>query len=1512
MSDDPNATSQPTEVGPESASHSGPAPKAIVGVGASAGGLGTLRRFLTAMPENTGLAIVVIQHLDPNHESMMAELLSRSTRMTVQQVEEDMLIEPDHVYIIPPNSYLTLDNLRLRLTAPLQDRGRRMPIDYFFHSLAETRGRRAICIILSGTGSDGTLGLKDVKSAGGMAIAEDPDTAEYDGMPRSAVATGQVDFVLPADQIPETLVRYAQHPYVLQTDRKIVDEESSGDQVRVILSILRSRTDYDFGPYKRGTMSRRIERRMGLNQIDNLEDYVELLRSDQEEVGQLFRDFLIGVTSFFRDGEVWEILKDQVIRKIIAEKAMDEQVRVWVPGCSTGEEAFSVAMIIYEAASDAQKGFNAKIFATDIDPDAIQFARAARYPMGISADVSDSRLERFFDTDGDEYVVKKKIREAVVLAPQNLISDPPFSNLDLICCRNLLIYLNSEIQSVILQRFHFALENGGYLFQGSSESLAGHAELFDAVSQSHRIYRKTGQSLSTAQIVPLVASENPNPKRRISNPQPHATPAGAAEAARQALMDRYVPASVLINSQFEVVYFHGATRDYLDYPTGVPTRDLMQLCLKGLKGKLRSIVQKAISEHRQHSEVAQRVNRGGSQVAVRITVEPVRGGSGQDKLYLVSFQDENSSEERDIVIHSDAEEDPEALSELEYELQSTREDLQSTIEELETSNEELQASNEEVMSMNEELQSTNEELETSREELQSLNEELTTLNNQLEEKVRELETTNDDLSNLLSSSEIATVFLDIEMRIRRYTPAAGQLINLIQSDIGRPFRDITFNFTDDDLLSDARQVLDQLVPVQKEITGHQGRSFNRRILPYRTTDNRIGGVVITFSDITELKDASERIRARERQQAAVAELGQQALETADLDTLFRSACDQMAQVLSVNLTKILELLPGRRRLLLKAGTGWPDGLVGSETISAGINSQAGYTLESNSPVIVKNLAEESRFNGPALLRDSGVVSGISVIIGKVEAPWGVLGAHQRSEREFTLDDINFLQSISNVLYAAIAQSVAQAKLRESEQRYRLVTDAIPVLIAYCDRDLIYRFCNAGYETWFDVRREDIIGKSLIDFLGQEAYESVRDHVDRVLAGETHSFQAYLPYRRGHPRHVFVEYVAHIVEDEVVGYYAMVQDVSWRVEAEEALRKAHDELRNLNEDLERRVEEQTREILTILRNLPALYASLDQDLKIQFVNRQFENAFVMTEQELLTQPIREILHPSDYTRLEPRLRAASEGRTQIFEMTFDIPRDGTKVFHIRCVPVEEGASAGENRGVLFLAADMSMERRLQKEVLEAQESEKARIGLDIHDSLCQELGGIGLIVNAMERQYRAAQDARADELAEVVRMLNETTERARKLARGLSPVILEDRSLVEALEELLETMGDFHENLDCRLENELESQELDESSSIQLFLIAREALYNATRHGEPTVVRLRLWKDGDQVRLSIEDNGGGKVEEFGEGLGSRSMKYRARILGGDLEIRNTQGEDGREGIGVYCRVPLVSSEEPPAQ
>ncbi len=1506
MPDDPNT--QPSEVRSESASDPVPRPRAIVGVGASAGGLAALRRFLGAMPENTGLAIVVIQHLDPNHESMMAELLSRSTRMTVRQVEEDMLIEPDHVYIIPPNSYLTLDQWRMRLTAPLQRRGRRMPIDYFFHSLAETRGRRAICIILSGTGSDGTLGLKDVKSAGGMAMAEDPDTAEYDGMPRSAVATGQVDLVLPVEQMPATLMRYVQHPYVVQTERRIVDDESSSDQVRAILAILRSRTDYDFGPYKRGTMTRRIERRMGLNQIDTFEGYIELVREDPEEVMQLFRDLLIGVTSFFRDGEVWEILKEQVIRKIVAAKGLDDSIRVWVPGCSTGEEAYSVAMLIYESAIDAQQGFNAKIFATDIDPDAIQFARAARYPPGISADISDARLERFFDVDGDDYLVRKKIRESVVLAPQNLISDPPFSNLDLICCRNLLIYLNADVQSVILERFHFALNEGGYLFQGSSESLAGHDDLFDAVSPAHRIYRKTGQNLSTTQIVPLVASENSNPSRK-SGTHLHATHAGAAEVARQVLMDRYVPASVLINAAFEVSYFHGSTRDYLDYPTGVPTRDLMQLCLNGLKAKLRAAVQRAISDQRLVTEVAPRVNRGGRRVAVRITVEPVKGGSGAEKLYLVSFQDSGESEEQLVEVPPIAEEAPEVLSELECELQSTREDLQSTIEELETSYEELQASNEEVMSMNEELQSTNEELETSREELQSLNEELTTLNSQLEEKIKELEITNDDLSNLLSSSEIATVFLDNEMRIRRYTPAAGQLVNLIPSDVGRSFRDITLNFTDEALLTDARQVLERLVPAQKEIRDHQGKYYNRRILPYRTTDNRIGGVVITFSDITELKDASERIRARERQQAAVAQLGQLALETTDLDALFTTACQQLAEVLSVDLSKLLELLPEERKLLLRAGVGWTEGAVGQVTINTGINSQAGYTLESSTPVIVRNLANETRFNGPPLLWENGVVSGVSVIIGKVDAPWGILGAHQKAEREFTLDDINFMQSVANVVYGAIAQSETQHRLRESEQRYRLVTDAMPVLIAYCDKDLVYRFCNASYEAWFDVKREDVIGKTIVEFLGQHAYDSVREHVDRVLAGETHSFQAYLPYRRGLPKHVFVEYIAHKVEGEVVGYFAMVQDVSWRVEAEEALKKAHDELRRLNESLERRVEEQTREILTILRNLPALYALLDRDLNIRFVNRQFENAFVMTEEELLNLPFREILTPMDYARIEARLHAASEGRTQIFEMTFDIPRDGTKVFHIRCVPAEEGGASSESRGVLFLAADMSVERRLQKEVLEAQEFEKARIGLDIHDSLCQELGGIGLIVNAMERQYRAAQDVRADELAEVVKMLNETTERARKLARGLSPVILDDRTLVEALDELLETMGEFHENLECRFENDLGDVQLEESCSIQLFLIAREALYNATRHGAPTQVRVRLRREGDQVGLSIEDNGGGKIEEFGDGLGNRSMKYRARILGGDLEIKNAPGPQGGEGIGVYCRVPLVSPEAP---
>ncbi len=592
-----------------------------MGIGASAGGLEAFKKFLQTMPYDSGMAFVLIQHLDPDHESLMADLLSKYTSMTVIQAEDAMAIQPNHVYMIPPNKFIKLQNGGLFLDKPVKQRGLRLPIDYFFRSLAEHRRERAVAVVLSGTGSDGTLGIKEIKAQGGMIMVQEPETCTYDGMPRSAILTGMVDFVLPIEKMPRVLARYVQHPYVEGNGQKTL-LESASDHYKSIINLLRAHTEYDFRCYKKGTLSRRIQRRMGLRHVERIADYLDLLRKDRDEINALFKDLLISVTAFFREKEAWVALEQEVIAKIVARKKFEQPVRVWVPGCATGEEAYSIAMLLYEQFELQNKSLGIQIFATDLDVDAIETARQGIYPMSIAADVSPARLQRFFHEDGEQYRVNKRLRESCVFAVQNLISDPPFSKLDLVSCRNVMIYLEHEIQQKMIQMFHFALRSEGCLFVGASESIGKHANLYTQVSKKWRIYRKKGVTQRGGGNFPIISSTQHEELGALTADAESAQAFGAVELAKKTLLDKFAPATVLINRAYEVQYFHGPVRNYLDIPSGEPTTELTAMCLKGIRSKLRGLVHKCLNEDAQSSVVAPSVERDGQKVAVRITAGP--------------------------------------------------------------------------------------------------------------------------------------------------------------------------------------------------------------------------------------------------------------------------------------------------------------------------------------------------------------------------------------------------------------------------------------------------------------------------------------------------------------------------------------------------------------------------------------------------------------------------------------------------------------------------------------------------------------------------------------------------------------------------------------------------------------------------------------------------------------------------------------------------------------------------
>ena len=828
----------------------------VVALGASAGGLDAFKKFFDARPANSGMAFVLIQHLDPTHESLMVDLLAGHTRMKVLQATDRMRLARDHVYLIPPGAYLAINDGILCLSKPLDRHGARMPFDFFLRSLAAECGERAICAILSGTGTDGSLGLKAVKERGGLVIVQDPEEAAFDGMPRSAIMSGGADLVLTVAKIPDAIARYGRQTYLKAGPADVRSRYNVREAFAGIIDLLAAKTHHDFSHYKQGTLQRRIERRMAMAGIESGAGYLSVLREDSSERELLAKDLLINVTRFFRDPAAFDVLEEQIIPDLVQRQTLDRPLRIWVPGCSTGEEAYSITMLFLEQIAAARRNIKLQVFASDIDADCVAFARNGAYPGSIEAEVTPTRLARFFTKEDHSYQVVRELREAVVFTSQSLLADAPFSRLDMISCRNLLIYLEPEAQRKILSLFHFALHEGGVLFLGSSETVGNAPERFEPISKKHRIYRHIGRSRPGEVEFPRGAKLGGHVLANAHAQQATPRRLDLGELSQRALLEAYVPASVLVNAKYEGLFYFGSLDRYLKVASGVGTRDVLAMAREGLRAKLRSAIQRVQQDHARVTVTGAQLKHNERPVGVSITALPVAGDNEQ--LVLVSFVDDPPPE-LSRVRPSESEVDASRVGQLEQELAAAREDLQIAVRDLELASEEHKAINEEAMSVNEEFQSTNEELETSKEELQSLNEELTALNSQLHETVEQQRATSDDLQNILNSTDMATLFLDAELNIRFFTPAAKALFNVIASDVGRPLADLTRRFADDDLLPDARAVLASHTPVRREVKATDDRWFMRGMLPYRTKDGEVEGLVITFAGISEIKAAEREI-----------------------------------------------------------------------------------------------------------------------------------------------------------------------------------------------------------------------------------------------------------------------------------------------------------------------------------------------------------------------------------------------------------------------------------------------------------------------------------------------------------------------------------------------------------------------------------------------------------------------------------------------------------------------------
>lgn len=874
MSEHPSASAAPAEA---------PASRrpTIVGIGASAGGLQALQQFFAAVPANSGLAYVVVIHLASAHESHLADLLQPYASLPVTQVRETTPLERNHVYVIPPNHNLSAIDSHLRLTPLEAKRSDRAPVDHFFRTLADSFDGNAVAVILTGTGSDGALGVRRIRERGGIVIAQDPVEAEFDGMPRSAIDTGVVDIVLPVGAIPRRILELEEtQPRVAGLAQPRTAEETEGELLPRVLTLVRTRTGHDFARYKRSTVERRVERRMQLLGIEEPAVYLELLRGNQPETVALADDLLINVTSFFRDRAVFAYLERHVIPALFESKGPGGHIRVWSVGSATGEEAYSLGMLLLEEAARRDRPPQIQIFASDLHERSLRLAREALYPETIAADVSAARLERFFQEEGGGYRVRKELRERIVFAPHNLLRDPPFSHIDLLSCRNVLIYLQRDVQAEVLEVFHYALHGEGYLLLGTAE-MVDRPDLFRLESKDYHIYRRRNVPSAHPRVPHMPVMPGALPTAVPAGPV-RANAAAGFGALHQQLVERYAPPSLLVDAEHNVLHVSERAGQYLQVPGGMPSTNVFRMVREELRTELRAALM--LTRERQGTSRSKPIplRMDGEIRNVVLRVSPM-GGHEPNGLALVMFDDAGETAD---VNEAPIPRDEQAMREMEAELEMTRARLQSLVEEFESSQEEMRASNEELQSANEELRSTMEELETSREELQSINEELQTVNQENRHKVEELSQLSSDLQNLLKVTDIATIFLDRSLRINRTTPRVADLFNIRLSDRGRPLSDLTHRLGYGGLLDDARTVLETLIPIEREVETEDGHWFLIRVMPYRTVDDRIEGIVITLVDVTALKRIEHELR--ESQSLLSARVTQR---TAERDALRRALAE---------------------------------------------------------------------------------------------------------------------------------------------------------------------------------------------------------------------------------------------------------------------------------------------------------------------------------------------------------------------------------------------------------------------------------------------------------------------------------------------------------------------------------------------------------------------------------------------------------------------------------------------
>lgn len=1511
-------------------------PVSVVGIGASAGGIAPLQEFFEGMRPDSGLAFVVVMHLSPDFESQLASVIQQKTSMPVVQVTEAVRVQPNHVYVIPPNHQLTFQDSMLRLMPPQQAQGRRVTIDLFFRTLAYAYGQRAVSIIMSGTDSDGVIGLRHIRAQGGVTIAQEPEEAAFDSMPLSAIATGMVDWVLRVEDMPARLLQFVQNENRMTLPPEISDapeadvketEAPGGERVsdetrapgdeealQLVLNHLRATTGQDFSHYKRATVLRRVARRLQVNSVESIPLYLEFLRTRPSEARALLHDLLIGVTHFFRDQPSFAALEANVPQLFAGKKQTDE-LRVWVTGCSTGDEAYSIAMLLCEHAQKLNDPPSIQIFATDVDDEAIQAAREGLYPTTIEADVSQERLRQFFMRDQGRYRVKKDLRDMVLFARHNVLSDPAFSRLDLVTCRNLLIYLNQEAQSRVFDVFHFALRAGGLLFIGSAESADSSHSLFSPLDNHHRIYvrRSIPRPTWNTRVLPRrFAAPESEPSRTV-RPMLPGMGSAAVEGAREQspttnyegqerrsvmfgelhlkLLEEYGPPSVVVNEAHDIVHLSENAGRYLTFRAGEPSTNLMTVVNPALRVELRTALFRAEQSNESVVVPAQSVPVEGRTETIDLHVRPIRPGNSAQGFFLVLFEKKTeplTAAEQTVERETISRDVGDELQSLKGQLNATVEQFEVSSEELRASNEELRTSNEELQAMNEELRSAAEELETSKEELQSVNEELITINHELKEKVEDLSRANSDLNNLMTSTDLATIFLDRQLRVVRFTPRVQDTFNLLPADVGRPISDITHKLRYSTLRADAEQVLDRLASIEREIETEDAGCFLARISPYRTVDDKISGVVVTLIDVSQIKHAQAEVRAISHQLEA-REYRFATILRAVPDFIYEFDLEGRFTYVNPSLLALWEL-------------------TAEDAIGKNFH-QLDYTPELAAKL--QRQIQEVIETGRSLQDETPYTSH--------------LGERMYEYLFFPLFGAGGkVDAVAGVTRDITARRRAESALRASEERFRNVADNIPQVIWTNERNGDAVYFNRRFLGYTGLTGDELRGPGWQAVVHPEdAPPSIARWQEAFAKGEVFDAEYRLRRADGNYRWFLARNVPLREDGEVLSWFGSATDIHDFKEAQAALGATEEKFRLLVE------------------GAPdyAMFL-LDPESRITYWSGGATRVFGWTAEEAMGQSASMIFTEEDRANGEDQVEleiACRDGFAP--NRRWHVRKDGSRLWvdgFIRRLNHNDGSLRGfakiareateqkmaeeklrhahdeleqrvlERTSDLVsmnneLAATIKQREQLEQDLLAISEREKRRIGEDLHDMVCQELTATALFLGTKAKMLEKESPAASQTLSESAQIVNRNVGLARDLARGLQPAELGTVGLTEALRDLAAYTTATHD-LKCRVKTPRTIKIKEPNLSLHLYRIAQEAVINAVKHSGASDVVICIERTGGEIKLVVEDDGKGIGRGRGsktKGLGLHIMRYRANALGGQLKIESRP----TAGTKITCVVPV---------